>query len=51
MQRRFAGAALAAATVPEAQRLFDQGLVLVYGFNHGQAIRLFSARGGARSAA
>jgi hypothetical protein len=80
MQRRFAGAALAAATVmmiaaapsaqdhphntaapaavgpmsglgthhhkiattsPEAQRLFDQGLVLVYGFNHGQAIRLF----------
>ena len=25
----------------EAQRLFDQGLVLVYGFNHGQAIRLF----------
>src|SRR4030095_12769509 len=26
---------------PEAQRLFDQGLVLVYGFNHGQAIRMF----------
>src|SRR5204862_2741735 len=26
---------------PEAQRLFDQGLVLVYGFNHSQAIRLF----------
>jgi tetratricopeptide (TPR) repeat protein len=26
---------------PEAQRLFDQGLVLVYAFNHGQAIRLF----------
>jgi tetratricopeptide (TPR) repeat protein len=26
---------------PEAQRLFDQGLVLLYGFNHGQAIRLF----------
>src|SRR6267142_72917 len=25
----------------QAQRLFDQGLVLVYGFNHGQAIRLF----------
>jgi tetratricopeptide (TPR) repeat protein len=25
----------------DAQRLFDQGLVLVYGFNHGQAIRLF----------
>ena len=25
----------------EAQRLFDQGLTLVYGFNHGQAIRLF----------
>jgi tetratricopeptide (TPR) repeat protein len=28
-------------TSPEAQRLFDQGLVLLYGFNHGQAIRLF----------
>ena len=28
-------------TSAEAQRLFDQGLVLVYGFNHGQAIRLF----------
>jgi tetratricopeptide (TPR) repeat protein len=26
---------------PEAQRLFDQGLVLVYGFNHSQAIRFF----------
>lgn len=26
---------------PEAQRLFDQGLTLLYGFNHGQAIRLF----------
>src|SRR5439155_4447075 len=26
---------------PEAQRLFDQGLVLLYGFNHAQAIRLF----------
>ncbi|PWT83018.1 MAG: hypothetical protein C5B57_07745 [Blastocatellia bacterium] len=25
----------------EAQQLFDQALVLVYGFNHGQAIRLF----------
>jgi tetratricopeptide (TPR) repeat protein len=30
-----------ATTSPEAQRLFDQGLVLVYGFNHSQAIRLF----------
>jgi tetratricopeptide (TPR) repeat protein len=30
-----------ATTSPEAQRLFDQGLTLVYGFNHGQAIRLF----------
>jgi len=30
-----------ATTSAEAQRLFDQGLVLVYGFNHGQAIRLF----------
>ena len=28
-------------TSAQAQRLFDQGLVLVYGFNHGQAIRLF----------
>src|SRR3979409_1512050 len=28
-------------TSPQAQRLFDQGLVLVYGFNHDQAIRLF----------
>ncbi|MEO8256059.1 MAG: hypothetical protein ABI868_01805 [Acidobacteriota bacterium] len=26
---------------PQAQRLFDQGLVLLYGFNHGQAIRMF----------
>ena len=26
---------------PEAQRFFDQGLVLLYGFNHGQAIRQF----------
>ena len=30
-----------ATTSAETQRLFDQGLVLVYGFNHGQAIRLF----------
>jgi tetratricopeptide (TPR) repeat protein len=30
-----------ATTSAEAQILFDQGLVLVYGFNHGQAIRLF----------
>ena len=26
---------------PEAQRAFDQGLALDYGFNHGQAIRCF----------
>jgi tetratricopeptide (TPR) repeat protein len=26
---------------PEAQRFFDQGLTLLYGFNHGQAIRQF----------
>jgi tetratricopeptide (TPR) repeat protein len=26
---------------PEAQKFFDQGLVLVYGFNHEQAIRSF----------
>jgi tetratricopeptide (TPR) repeat protein len=30
-----------ATTSAEAQTLFDQGLVLVYGFNHGQAIQLF----------
>ena len=30
-----------ATTSTEAQTLFDQGLVLVYGFNHGQAIQLF----------
>jgi tetratricopeptide (TPR) repeat protein len=30
-----------ATTSREAQRLFDQGLTLVYGFNHGQAIRMF----------
>jgi tetratricopeptide (TPR) repeat protein len=30
-----------ATTSAEAQRLFDQGLTLVYGFNHGQAIRQF----------
>ena len=26
---------------PEAQRFFDQGLTLVYGFNHGEAVRAF----------
>ena len=26
---------------PQAQRFFDQGLTLLYGFNHGQAIRQF----------
>ena len=26
---------------PEAQRFFDQGLRMVYGFNHGEAIRSF----------
>ena len=30
-----------ATTSTEAQTLFDQGLVLVYGFNHAQAIQLF----------
>lgn len=30
-----------ATTHAEAQRFFDQGLTLVYGFNHGQAIRQF----------
>ncbi|TDJ67569.1 MAG: hypothetical protein E2O39_14565 [Planctomycetota bacterium] len=28
---------------PEAQRWFDQGLLLVYGFNHDEAIRSFQA--------
>src|SRR5215210_3282150 len=27
--------------VPVAQRYFDQGMRLVYGFNHGEAIRAF----------
>jgi tetratricopeptide (TPR) repeat protein len=27
---------------PEAQKWFDQGLVLLYGFNHGEAIRSFT---------
>jgi tetratricopeptide (TPR) repeat protein len=30
-----------ATTNPEAQKFFDQGLTLVYGFNHEQAIRSF----------
>ena len=28
--------------VPDAQRYFDQGLRLVFGFNHGEAIRAFT---------
>ena len=28
--------------VPEAQKYFDQGLRLVYGFNHAEAIRSFT---------
>ncbi len=28
--------------VPKAQRYFDQGMRLVYGFNHGEAIRAFT---------
>ncbi|HKY30749.1 MAG TPA: hypothetical protein VJM12_22645 [Pyrinomonadaceae bacterium] len=27
---------------PEAQKYFDQGLILAYGFNHGEAIRSFN---------
>src|SRR5712691_2094689 len=27
---------------PEAQRFFDQGLALVYGFNHDEAVRSFN---------
>lgn len=30
-----------ATTSPEAQRLFDQGLLLCYGFDHEEAVRLF----------
>jgi tetratricopeptide (TPR) repeat protein len=30
-----------ATTNPEAQRFFDQGLALVYAFNHGEAVRSF----------
>jgi tetratricopeptide (TPR) repeat protein len=30
-----------ATTNPEAQRFFDQGLALVYGFNHDEAVRSF----------
>jgi tetratricopeptide (TPR) repeat protein len=28
-------------SVPEAQKFFDQGLILVYGFNHDEAARAF----------
>lgn len=30
---------------PEAQRFFDQGLALVYGFNHDEAVRSFKRAG------
>ncbi|MDQ3803938.1 MAG: hypothetical protein M3416_08940 [Acidobacteriota bacterium] len=30
-----------ATSVPEAQKFFDQGMILVYGFNHGEAARAF----------
>src|SRR5215212_10312135 len=30
-----------ATSVPEAQRYFDQGVILVYGFNHDEAARSF----------
>ena len=30
-----------ATSSPEAQRFFDQGLTLVYGFNHEEAARAF----------
>src|SRR4029077_2902757 len=30
-----------ATRTPEAQRFFDQGLTLVYGFNHDEAVRAF----------
>lgn len=31
-----------ATSSPEAQRFFDQGLALLYGFNHDEAARMFS---------
>jgi tetratricopeptide (TPR) repeat protein len=31
---------------PEAQRFFDQGLALVYGFNHEEAVRSFKRAAG-----
>src|SRR6266508_1829053 len=34
-----------ATTTAEAQRFFDQGLTLVYGFNHDEAIRSFRRAG------
>lgn len=30
-----------ATSNPEAQKFFDQGLTLIYGFNHAEAIRSF----------
>ena len=35
---------------PEAQQFFDQGLRLVYAFNHEEAARSFQPRGRTRSA-
>ena len=37
--------------VPAAQKYFDQGLVLVYAFNHDEAIRSFQAAAGLDSSA
>ncbi len=33
------------STVPQAQKYFDQGMRLVFGFNHGEAIRAFQEAG------
>jgi hypothetical protein len=38
-----------ATTNPEAQKFFDQGLILVYGFNRGEAIRLGGPRNSIRN--
>ena len=35
-----------ATTSPEAQQFFDQGLTLVYGFNHDEAIKAFRRAAG-----
>ena len=36
-------------SVPLAQRYFDQGLILSYGFNHAESAQIVSGSGPARS--